>query len=287
MSNLSNTAAALDSLAAQIQEKMEAGNRFAQQAVSTYMEVGLLLCEARDLHPGDLQFGQWRAKALPNVQAGWSTKLMQVARDKRLHGPEMKDFNISALAEMASAPDEVIQQLVDQSKEDGKPPTIKEIRIAKKPDIEEEKIEAIEGELLPTPEESATNEAVQNAAVTAKRQTDTSLRGPANQPAVVGPSMEQKAAELVELSLRERLVNFGCGNDDPDEGIKTDPFVAMGLGSGMCETAPNTEVMADVYEMLRSKVETWEDAETMLDVLSRVFEEACDLAEEIRDMHVS
>lgn len=116
------------------------------------IKVGRLLNEARELIPGDLQFGQWRAANTTITNKSTANKLMNLAKqvgDGRITQDLIDALPMSTLKELISAPDNVLSYVRDTLK-DGGTVTGAEIREAKKGDQP-----PIEGELLDPMEDDA------------------------------------------------------------------------------------------------------------------------------------
>ena len=275
----------LDELAVAINTKMEEGHGFARRAVQAYIEVGEHLLEARNLHPGDKEFGQWRMAAVPNVQSNWAGKLMQIAKDERLRVPELADFSVSALGEMVSISDVVYRQILDKAKETGTPPTVKEIRKVKGNEAEGPARE-VAGEVLPpegqTPghedDNAKKNESVTEMARPNAQNPFQQGQGKAHPPV---DSIEKRAQAACDLPLKRRLEMYVNGLDTEVDG---DPFVVFGIGSQFTETAPNEDTLAILYEAYSGQVAVLEAGEIDYQAaLENAFQDLSDTATGMRE----
>lgn len=100
------------------------------EAAKAQINVGRLLCEARDLFPSDEQFGKWRAENTPINSKESANKLMNLARqcgDGRLTKELVESLPISTLKELLTAPDSVIEKVVERIGA-GSPPSKTETR---------------------------------------------------------------------------------------------------------------------------------------------------------------
>lgn len=97
------------------------------------INVGRLLLEARELIPGDLQFGQWREKNTAITNKTTANKLMNLAKqigDGRITQDLLDGLPMSTLKELISAPDSVVSHIRMLLKEDEVPVTRDTVRDA-------------------------------------------------------------------------------------------------------------------------------------------------------------
>ena len=78
------------------------------------IKIGRLLNEARELIPGDLQFGMWRAANTPITNKSTANKLMNLAKqvgEGRITSAMVDTLPISTLKELISAPESVMEKV--------------------------------------------------------------------------------------------------------------------------------------------------------------------------------
>ena len=127
------TAGRLHEIAEEIRQHNHTAEGILASAIPHYMDIADLLIEARELHPGDKEYGRWRSDVLPEFSATWCSRLVQIRQSEALQ-PIIKDnlMSISQLSELVSVPrEETLVSIVEQVRSD-KPMTVKEIRQAKK-----------------------------------------------------------------------------------------------------------------------------------------------------------
>ena len=119
----------LDALATDINKCIDSTQKVVAKA---QLKLGSLLNEARLMIPGDKEFGEWRATKTEIKSRQTASDLMAVAR-KFSNAPKLlKAMNYSQLVELISADPKLVAEIEADVDKGGKPPTVKEIRTAKK-----------------------------------------------------------------------------------------------------------------------------------------------------------
>lgn len=70
----------LPTYATNINDILIDANDLVKQAAAMYLHIGKLFLEARQVFPGDKEFGQWAQKECPGIQKRWRSSLMKTAR---------------------------------------------------------------------------------------------------------------------------------------------------------------------------------------------------------------
>ena len=102
----------------------------AYAAISTFIEMGELLVKLRDQFPGDNEFGKARKQYAPELSRNDAHRAMNMARnrDRFLIAPDKPTPSLSVFAELVNASDELVEEVITQTEETGKSPTVKEVR---------------------------------------------------------------------------------------------------------------------------------------------------------------
>lgn len=114
-------AAGIGKLGKIAKEINEITDKTATVLAKAQINVGRLLLEARELIPGDLQFGQWREKNTAITNKTTANKLMNLAKqigDGRITQDLLDGLPMSTLKELISAPDSVVSHIRMLLKED-------------------------------------------------------------------------------------------------------------------------------------------------------------------------
>lgn len=126
-------AAGIGKLGKIAKEINEITDKTATTLAKAQINVGRLLLEARELIPGDLQFGQWREKNTAITNKTTANKLMNLAKqigDGRITQDLLDGLPMSTLKELISAPDSVVSHIRMLLKEDEVPVTRNTVRDA-------------------------------------------------------------------------------------------------------------------------------------------------------------
>jgi hypothetical protein len=124
------SAAALTTLT-EIAENIEGTMRETVMSVArARIKIGKLLNQARDLFPGDKEFGQWRKVMVPDIAPRTCSTYMSIAREFKDAPALVEAMGWSTAREMLSAPPEVKEQ-VKAAVEAGNVPTREEVVVAK------------------------------------------------------------------------------------------------------------------------------------------------------------
>ena len=99
------------------------------------IKLGTYLNEARKLIPGDKEFGEWRATNTEIKSRQTASDLMAVARNFSNAPKLLKAMNYSQLVELVSADPKLIASIEAGVESGDKPPTVKEIRKAKRESV--------------------------------------------------------------------------------------------------------------------------------------------------------
>lgn len=119
--------AKLTRLSTEINEVFDKGLR---DHVRMQISIGRLLNDARELIPGDRQFGQWREANTPINNKSSANKLMNLARqvgEGRITQTMIDGLPLSSLKELLTAPESVLGEVTERL-EAGETPTRDDIR---------------------------------------------------------------------------------------------------------------------------------------------------------------
>lgn len=166
----------------------------AEAVARAQIKVGRLLNEARELIPGDLQFGKWREANTNITNKSTANKLMNLATQVgsgRITQELLDALPMSTLKELISAPDSVVTAAIRMVVEEDKPPTRDQIRAMSR----EEK--APGGTEEPREVEPATN-----ARPEPKPAPTMAPRSPATPPR---QDVRAEQTKLIELTTLDRL----------------------------------------------------------------------------------
>jgi len=226
----------LKSLAVTIKKELINADALAVQATEKYMAVGLHLLEARSLFPGDLEFGRWRQETIPDMKTNWAGRLMQIASDDRIMGPDQKlltgvaDMGISVLAELVSAPDDVLEKVIDKTVKSGKAPTVSDVRAEKKTAKEDKEADKTTPVTV-TPDGKKVDSGI-------------GRNKPENKKRL---SLEEQAQEAIDKPFLDRLMAY---RPDIDAIIPSDPLIVFGMISQFTDVSPNMNDLQDWYTFL-------------------------------------
>jgi hypothetical protein len=196
---------------AKINEAVHEANALVRKAASIYLHVGNMLLEAREMFPGDKEFGQWAAEACPTIDKRWRSSLIKAARKfgkmvdssgQPATDSALLQMPISTLVELAPASDDMIES-VEKVVEESGPITRNEARALR---VSENK-----GEI--TPEEVTGEEFVEKILGSMPRGRHQPKKS--DQPEVPGPDI--RLASLLTMPLAKRIEHT------------EDPFVIFGL----------------------------------------------------------
>jgi len=104
------------------------------KAASSFIEIGNLLMQARNMFTSDRTFGQWRMSQTSVASSRTASAYMQVARKFNVHSLVPK-VTYSVLQELASASEETIKE-VEEKVDAGEKVTSKEVREMKKTSVD-------------------------------------------------------------------------------------------------------------------------------------------------------
>lgn len=114
----------------QVNDAYAKANESARTAVSQYLIVGSMLQEMRDLLPGDLEFGRWRADNT-SISKQWANKLMRAHKTYGTAPPVA--LPISTLAELSYIEDDKRKELEAQAADpDQKTPSVRDVKAVAK-----------------------------------------------------------------------------------------------------------------------------------------------------------
>lgn len=268
----------LGEISAEIGARVDAG---AREFARVQIHLGRLLLQARELIPGDRQFGQWREQHTPITSRSSASKLMSLARqvgDGRITATMIETLPLSTLKELISAPDAVLGQVADAI-EEGDKVTRREVRemVAEvsgpsgggreaEGDISELRVEPVgrivsidEGEAEETPEEP----------VNTWRAPDNAERLPL--PVVAAPSLGAWARwveQVLSKSAGERLLFLLPEKNNVPSGVKKlewawlvfglDPTPAYLPSPGL------PSILEDAYIQVASTMRERDEIEAML-----------------------
>lgn len=177
------------------------GNNHAEKAVAEYLKVGDCLNLARSYFEGDRQFGEFRAKAMPNISAKWAGDLMRIAA--RFEVEKLPNMKISVLKEIATASDEVVSEVLERAETDN-PVTVKEARAK----VKKERIfdvEVPEDDDGPDVGGDATSSTGTHTGPTGGTYVPISDDAPSAPPREPAKSPEQKEAILLAMGVEDRM----------------------------------------------------------------------------------
>ena len=273
----------LTKLSTEINEVFDKGLR---DHVRMQINVGRLLIDARELIPGDRQFGQWREANTPIGNKSTANKLMNLARqvgEGRITQTMIDGLPLSSLKELLTAPESVLGEVTERL-ESGEVPT--------RDDIRQSSSEAKAGSQL----EASDDASDAPPAPTLQSDPGTSpvaseeLRTPAAQPQAKGPIAPAgppriTPASQIPLILAKTLIERVRHMDTdkpPYDGCKPEEWAWLVLGlDPLPAYNPSPEAVNVLAQHWTSQVEAANphDVDVLLHRLQRAQQVAVEVAE--------
>ena len=222
------------------------------------IKVGRLLNEARELIPGDLQFGKWREANTSITNKSTANKLMNLAKqvgEGRITQDLVDALPMSTLKELISAPDSVISHVREQLKDDPTDiPTRNEVRELGK---------EVQGVVI---------EAAKGAAVS-----------PATPKPSAAPGVKEimSVRAVVEMLLKKKLIervkHLDPKNDRPYPSCQPLEWAYLVFGLDPDPAVnPSPDTMEVLLEAFHATLEAADDEEgTLCKTLGRAYELVC------------
>lgn len=207
-----------------INDAFMVANNHAQEAIKSYLEVGMLLKDARQFFKGDKEYGQWRAENTTLSQS-WANKLIRVHDtygDKPPAG-----LPISTLAEMTNVSEAKRKELEEQAADpEQKNPSVR--------DVKKEAAKEKQEEQMPL----AMKERLAKEKAAEKKLTKT---------------LEESAQDAIDLPVHERISIWN--GIEPKDRTETDAFILMGLPCYF-DGAPNIDTIIVLTSAMREEYQT-------------------------------
>ena len=198
------------------------------------IKIGKLLNQARELFPGDKEFGQWRKVMVPDLAPRTCNTYMSIAREFKDAPALVEAIGWSTAREMLSAPPEVKERVI-ASVEAGEIPTREQVASAKQ-----------------THASTATNGQAAQSTGTDKPKTPATQRK---------DSLQMRMATTLRKSTPARVEEVIQDNAYSEMDDYSKSAIIFGFGPEICEFQPNMGVWLAVYD--HCKAELKDDAETI------------------------
>lgn len=206
---------------------IETADKAVTDLVRAKMRIGGLLNEARDMFPGDKEFGQWRKHNIPEISTTEATYCMRVEKQFGNAPALIERVGWSAMRELSYAPEKLVNKIMADP--DSAPTTKKDAREAVK-EAKEPEPKADEGqELLDELHEQYKEQ--QEPIEAEYEEVDT----PSAPPAEVKDNRVQVQPMTIEEKWRYMLTLNTAKRVKLREHYSRDPFVILGL-------APDSEL---------------------------------------------
>jgi hypothetical protein len=245
------SAAALTTLT-EIAENIEGTMRETVMSVArARIKIGKLLNQARDLFPGDKEFGQWRKVMVPDIAPRTCSTYMSIAREFKDAPALVEAMGWSTAREMLSAPPEVKEQ-VKAAVEAGNVPTREEVVVAKQSRAQQNWSSGPIDSELPA------------------RSTGTDKPKPPP-PEQIVPATKRK--ESLDMRLSDTLRKFTTdrvkdaldGSRFPELDDYSKSAIIFGFGPEICDSSPNLGVWLAVYDHCRNEAKDDEECLRIID----------------------
>lgn len=207
------------------------------------LKIGRLLLDARELFPGDLEFGQWRKAMIPDLAPRTCNTYMNMAKEFKDAPQLVESMGWSVARELLNAPESVKQQAREKT-ERGDPPTRQEVAESKKSSS------APTGELPPQP-------------------TGTDKPKPPAPEQIIPAksrqkSLDQRVQEVLDLNTFARIGRVIEDGAFPELDDASKSAIIFGFGPEIGDSRPNLDVWLAVYDHCKSEL-TDDEALRILD----------------------
>lgn len=258
--------ARLTKISAEINEKVDAGTR---ELAKLQINIGKLLNEARELIPGDRQFGQWREQNTPITNKSTANKLMNLARqigDGRITTALVDSLPLSTLKELISAPDSVVEA-VGSSVESGEVPTRGDVREAVRQ--AREATEGGGGGSAGEGDGEAPGLGLPEVTYEEPKPAPKAPKAPA-QPPKNGPALSDVAEDILAMDHEARILKLDPTGEPPYQGCTREEWAWLVFGLDPTPAYfPNPEIVDILEDALIEGTSTCRESERVAELIRK------------------
>jgi hypothetical protein len=215
----------------EIQEKIS--NKIDETVISVArarLYIGDLLNQAREIFPGDLEFGKWRKAVLPNLAPRTCTAYMAMAREFKDAPSLVEAMGWSTARELISAPEDVKSEVKSK---------VAEGEVITKEEIKESKSKA-------KPTSAPQPSGADRPSTPPPEQVESSAKRK--------KSLDQRIEEFIDKPSQYRMENAkqDFGDELDDYSIAA---MIFGFSPGILDGRPNMDVWLHVYDFVRGQLD--------------------------------